>query len=227
MKCLHQIEPGVLTVQTINPHRASTCRCFVGKRRLERAILAVKDELNLSFEVQWHPFFLDPTLPVDGVNKLESYKKKFGEARMAQMLPQMQRVGLEDGITFSYGGKIAHTLDSHRIMELAFDLGGAALQDKVCEALFHYYFEAEGNLGDHEKMIQAVSETGIDVAAVRALLASDDKRADIAAAVRKWATKYSISGVPYFIIDGKYKLSGAQDPDNFIEIFRELASTKA
>ena len=93
---------------------------------------------------------------------MDRYRAKFGDARVRQMLPFMQETGRRDGIEFDYGGRIANTLNSHRIIELAWDKGGAALQDAVVEALFKFYFEKQGNLGDDGAMADAAASAGMD-----------------------------------------------------------------
>ena len=101
---------------------------------------------ELSYVVNWKPFFLDATLPKEGISKLERYKSKFGEARVTQMLPFMQETFRGEGIDgYSLEGKVANTLDSHRLMELAAQQGGAPLQDKLVERLFTAYFTQAPN----------------------------------------------------------------------------------
>jgi predicted DsbA family dithiol-disulfide isomerase len=113
------------------------------------------------------------------------------------------------------------------MLACSWDEGGEELQNAVCEALFKYYFEQEGNLGDREAMIAVTSKAGLDAAKTRAMLESDGKKADVLESVRTYASKHRITGVPYFIIDGKIKLSGAQDPDTFLEAFTDIAEHKS
>lgn len=197
--------------------------CFVGKRRMEKALAATR-ELGLAVTVRWHPFFLDPGLPDAGTDKLSRYREKFGEARMAQMLPYMARTGAADGIKFSYGGKIANTMNAHRIAELAYSRGGAALQNAVMEAMFKFYFEEEGNLGDLPALTDVVVAAGMERKEVDALLKCDALKAEVLTQVRTLQARHGITGVPFFIVDGKYKLSGAQDPAAFVEILQEIAT---
>lgn len=174
--------------------------------------------------VTWKPFFLDPTLPKAGINKLESYNKKFGPQRVAQMLPMMQRVGAAEGINFSYGGLIANTLDSHRLMEYAHKVGGSELQNKVCNELFSLYFEREGNIGSTEALADAAAKAGMDKAAVTAFLGTDELRREVQEEVQQLIRKYRIGGVPFFVIDGKYKVEGAQEAEAFSDIWEEIGS---
>ncbi len=176
-----------------------------------------------NFEVTWHPFFLDSTLPVEGVNRLEMYKAKFGEARIAQMLPYMARVGAEENIRFSWGGKTANTTTAHRLATLALKEGGPATQDKVIEGLFHAYFEADQSVGDKAVLENVAVAAGMDRSKVAALLADEDEgRNEVIREVKTWQNRYRISGVPYFVIGNKYRLSGAQDPGAFMDAFEEI-----
>jgi predicted DsbA family dithiol-disulfide isomerase len=209
-----------------SPFPRFRAQCFVGKRRLEKAMRAAKERNPaLEFEVRWHPFFLDPSLPPEGVDKMGMYKAKFGEARMAQMLPYMAAVGAADGITFDYGGRVANTLQSHRLIEFARGAGGAAAQDRLVEALFKAYFENQGNLGDTETLLAAAEAAGLDRGAAAAHLASDAGKDDVVRDVRAYASKFRISGVPFFALnDGKLKLSGAQEPATLLDAFEQLGA---
>lgn len=91
---------------------------FAGKRRLEKAIKQL-DSSTVKVEVEWRPFYLDPTLPEKSVNKIERYNKRFGADRVARMVPHMQATGREEGIEFSYGGKVGNTTNSHRLVYYA------------------------------------------------------------------------------------------------------------
>ena len=199
--------------------------CIIGRRRLQRAIDAAV-ALPIDFEVRWRPYFLDPTLPKAGESKLARYKAKFGEERMEQMLPYMDSVGRKEGVHFSYGGLIADTTDSHRLAERAWQLGGAPLQNAVVAAMMSFYFEKEGNLGDKEKLSAAAAAGGMPLAEATALLAGDDLRAEVAEEAKAWGQKYSITGVPFFVISAGGKprtLSGAQEPETFTDMFEHLA----
>eukprot|EP01119_Soliformovum_irregulare_P007431 TRINITY_DN19853_c0_g1_i1.p1 TRINITY_DN19853_c0_g1~~TRINITY_DN19853_c0_g1_i1.p1 ORF type:complete len:234 (+),score=66.46 TRINITY_DN19853_c0_g1_i1:56-757(+) len=196
--------------------------CYVGKRRLEKALSQYKDKAE--FDITWHPFFLNPDSPVEGVNKMEAYESKFGKARVAQMLPHMQAIGKEDGINFSYGGKTANTLRSHRLVHLATKSGK---QDQIINKLFAGYFENEQNPGDVDFLVQAAVDAGLDGPSTRAYIESTEDVDLIKKEAREFSTKWRISGVPFFIFNNKYTLSGAQEPSTFVSVIDRILNDES
>merc|ERR1719310_424135 len=111
------------------------------------------------FNVKWLPFQLNPQAECGaGVNKLQMYKKKFGEARVNQMLPMMMQVGREENINFSYGGNTGNTFDSHRLISFADKQGK---QDELVEELFKNYFEEEKCISDRAVLLAAADKVGL------------------------------------------------------------------
>ena len=94
-------------------------RCWIGKKRLEKAMDTASKTLGMDFSVTWKPFFLDPRLPGgEGKDKMEHYKAKFGAARVAQMMPHMVQTFAQEGIPgYSINGRVGNTMDSHRLLE--------------------------------------------------------------------------------------------------------------
>ncbi|RUP43716.1 hypothetical protein BC936DRAFT_136821 [Jimgerdemannia flammicorona] len=193
--------------------------CFVGKRRLETAIAqAIKAHPGTKFETVWHPYELDPTLPKESVDKHANYVKKFGEERMKQMLPYMENIGKAENISFNFGGRVGNTTDSHRLVWWATKQGK---QDEMVEELFRHYFEQERDVADVETLAEIARKVGLDRNATLAFLQSDEGRAEVKAEIYRNMGK-SISGVPHFMIDKRYTLSGAQPPETFVELFDEI-----
>jgi predicted DsbA family dithiol-disulfide isomerase len=182
---------------------------------------------HLDFEVKWRPFQLDDSLPSVGVNKLEMYKAKYGQ-RVLDMIPMMVETGkkLSPPVSFSYGGNIANTLVSHTILNSALAEGGPALQDKVVEGLFKHYFSNEGDLSDRDALLRIGTEAGMQKEKLQALLAENENsqaRELIKVEEMQWKRKFRISGVPFFIFNKKYALSGAQESKAFLDIFAQIA----
>jgi predicted DsbA family dithiol-disulfide isomerase len=203
--------PGRVTVNIVSD---TICPwCFVGKRRFESALAKAA---SVTAEVRWRPFFLDKSIPAAGVDKMAHYVKKFGQARVDSMLPMMKKVGEAEGIAFDYGGRIANTLASHALLELAFQSGGAKQQDALCTALFKYYFEQQGNLGDAAALRGLCAAEGLAGEAVEGVLAGSSPLCQaVVQEAEEWRQEYAISGVPFFVIQAEGKkpvlLSGAQD----------------
>ena len=196
--------------------------CFVGKRRLETALLRQSDKLEV--DVRWRPFQLNDGLPKGkGVNKMEMYEQKFGADRIRAMIPRMKEVGQEVGINFSYGGYIGNTLDSHRFIWKARELGGKDLQDKMVEALFAAYFEQEKSLGDPDVLKECADAAGMPKEVTKSLLEDETiGKVEVEKERREFGRKWNCRGVPLFVVDGKYPLSGAQPPEAFDDIFEEI-----
>ena len=188
--------------------------CMVGRRRLSRALTALRAaHPTLEVQLSWKPFMLAPDLPAAGINKLSHYNAKFGAARVAAMLPVMQEVGLKEGISFSYGGLIANTLDTHRLLAWALAEGGPSVQDDIAARLMHFYFEKEGNLGDRSALVAAAGAAGLNPEAAAAMLASSALVAEVQAEARELRQEYGVTGVPFFVLqDGAAVIEGAQDP---------------
>ncbi|KAI5070916.1 hypothetical protein GOP47_0013167 [Adiantum capillus-veneris] len=192
--------------------------CFVGKRNLEKAMDASRDKYN--FEVKWHPFLLNPNADTKGVGKLEYYKEKFGKERAAAIIENMTKVFQELGLNFSIGGLTGSTLDSHRLIALA-GRQGYDKQNALVEELFCNYFTQEKYIGDRQVLLEAAAKVQIDGA--EAWLNDSNAGIDeIQHDLEQYAK--GVSGVPYFLISGQQRLSGAQPPASFLKAF-ELASS--
>ena len=134
--------------------------CYIGKRRLERAISQL-DPHRVTPVVRVHPFFLDSTLPKQSMEKMQHYHTKFGADRTKAMLARMKSTGQQEGITFSYGGKIGSTLQSHRLLKYVERKGGKEGESEVetwrrvsamVDILFSSYFEHEEDIADSDTL---------------------------------------------------------------------------
>lgn len=169
----------------------------------------------------WRPFQLNPNAPKGkGVNKMNMYVEKFGRARVEAMLPQMKLTGKAEGIEFSYGGYTGNTFDSHRLIWKAKEVGGTALQNKVVESLFKAYFEEEGSMGEQSVLVNCAKRAGMDASE----LFNDTNvgKNETLHEIRKYRQNYGVTGVPFFVFDEEYSLSGAQSPNEIVKIFRKL-----
>ncbi len=188
--------------------------CFIGKRRIERAMAMRPD---VKFEVFWRPYRLDPNVPREGVDRRAYLKAKFGDSpRSSAMGDAIRSEGAGEGIPFAFDkiAKTPNTLDSHRLVRWA---AGAGVQDAVVERLFKAYFIDGRDVGDPSVLSAIAEESGMDGALVTNLLAGD---ADLEPVEREagMASEMGISGVPTFIFDSKLMISGAREPELLVRI---------
>ncbi len=190
--------------------------CFIGKRRLEKAIAA----LGVPVKVRWLPFQLNPTMPKEGISRREYRTKKFGSWERSQELDaRVIAVGKEEGIDFAFDRieRTPNTLDAHRLIWLA-EVEG--IQDAVVEALFRAYFTDGRDISNQQTFLDVVAEAGLDRVQVEALLTGDGGMEAIKEA-GELSRRHHVDGVPFFIINGRITLTGAQQPDTFLEAFRQ------
>lgn len=191
--------------------------CFIGKRRLEKAIA----EAGLPVEIHWRPYQLDPTIPPEGKDRRAYMEAKFGSGdRIRQMHERVAAMGAEDGIAFAFDRiKVSpNTLDAHRLVRWAQEAG---VQDTVVEALFNAYFIEGRNVGDHAVLGDIAASAGLDRDQVMKRLASDEDRDAVRVEIDH-AQRIGVTGVPTFILAGRYALVGAQPAE---EIARALRAT--
>lgn len=196
--------------------------CFIGKRRLERALtLLPQPEL----EVRWHPFQLNPDMPRGGMERSKYLRLKFGEERGADAYHAVREAGSGEGIEFNFPGilRTPNTLDSHRLLRYAAELG---LQHQVVEGLFQAYFVDGRDIGDGLTLLDVGTAAGLERGPLAEYLESEAGRAEVAEEDRM-ARRMGVEGVPCFVFQHKYVVSGAQSPEVFTQVFelitRELA----
>jgi predicted DsbA family dithiol-disulfide isomerase len=191
--------------------------CYIGKRKLERALdeLASR-EPGLGVAVRWHPFELNPDLPPEGIARRAYLEAKFGGAeRAAEIYTRVRAVGASVDIPFDFDRitRQPNTRDAHRLIAWAQKRGDA---DLLVERLFRAYFIEGRLLTDASELSAIAGEAGLDAAAARALLGSEDCRAAVEAEYRE-AQAAGIGAVPFFIFNGRTAVSGAHDPPTLLE----------
>lgn len=199
--------------------------CWIGKHRFRQALENLGADAPAT-EVHWHPFQLDPDAGPQLVPLREALAAKFGgRARVEQMLAQTQAAGRAEGLPFDYGrGQVrANTFDAHRLMWLAAREGDA---DAVGEALFHAHFAEGRNVADPDVLAAAGAAGGLDEVRVRAMLGSDEGKAEVEAGLGQ-ARALGITAVPTFVIDGRYAVQGAQSPDTFAQVLARVTADHA
>jgi len=193
--------------------------CFIGKRRLEKAI-ALKPEIPV--EVRYQPYFLNPWIPREGIERDDYLTRKFGSPQKYEQIAQrVAAAAAEEGLTYNVGSlnRQPNTIDCHRLIQWAQTIGrGAQMKQRLMEL----YFTEGADLTDREVLVQAAASCGLDAAQVRDLLASEQDVEEIAKAAEA-ASSAGIQGVPFFIIGGKYGVSGAQAPEHLAAAIEQVA----
>jgi predicted DsbA family dithiol-disulfide isomerase len=184
--------------------------CYVGKRRFEAALAAFKHASDVT--VVWHAFELDPSAPRvrdASVTYAGRLAKKYGmsEERAVGMLRQMTETAAAEGLDFHFEkAQSGNTFDAHRVVHLAAEHG---LQDAMKERLLKAYFTEGAAVGEPETLVTLAGEVGLDEEKTRAMLASGDQEREVRAD-EEHAREMGITGVPFFVIGGRYGVSGAQ-----------------
>ncbi len=192
--------------------------CYIGKRRLEKAVAAVESQHQV--RLRWLPFQLNPTMPKEGISRREYRIKKFGSwERSLELDAKLVVVGETEGIQFAFDRieRTPNTLDAHRLIWLAEKEG---VQDAVVEKLFRAYFTEGRDISNRKALIDMVAEAGLDRHQAEVMLNSDDGQEAIKEAAEQ-ARQFHVDGVPFFIVNGRITLSGAQQPDAFLGAFRQ------
>lgn len=188
--------------------------CYVGKRRLERA-LSMRSLPKV--EIGWRPFQLNPHMPRQGMEWREYIDRKFGASERAQtQYRALKEAGGEEGLHFRFADirRAPNSLDSHRLIRFAGEYG---LQTEMVEALFRGYFLEARDIGDYEVLANIASELGLERdVALKYLVSGRD--GDVVLAEDRLARNMGINGVPCYIVNREYALSGAQPPEVFLQV---------
>jgi predicted DsbA family dithiol-disulfide isomerase len=195
--------------------------CYVGKHRLERAL---EQRPGLDVDVHWQPFQLNPDMPREGRNRRDYYREKFGAEAAETMLAGMQQTGEEVGIEFGSDpdAMAPNTLSAHVLMHLAeADQGVDA--DELAEKLFAAHHVDCENIGDHAVLTRIAGEVGMDEGVVAERLAAGVDEEAVREKIAR-SVALGVSGVPFFIVNGKYGISGAQPPEILVDAFDQIAA---
>lgn len=198
--------------------------CYVGKRRLDAAIAQVADRIEV--QVGWNPFQLSPELPQEG-REWEPYaKERFGSLeRMREMQARLVEVGKEEGIPFAYDRirRACNTFDAHRLLWLSY-AGGT--QHDVAERLFLAYFVEGEDIGDRDVLVRIGVAAGLDEQAVRTALEGDVGKEEVRYGLAE-ARQLGVQAVPFFVIGGRFGLSGAQPPEVLVELMERAVAEES
>jgi predicted DsbA family dithiol-disulfide isomerase len=187
--------------------------CYIGKRKFEKALDGFAHKENV--DIIWKSFQLDASLKTDAntsINKMLAEKKGWTLEKAKQMNDYVTNLAKQVELTFNFDKAIvANSFDAHRFSHLAKKHG---VQDKAEEALFLAYFTNGKNTADYDTLVQLGKEIGLDSKEVEEMLASKEFADDVYEDVQE-AQQIGVSGVPFFVINRKYAISGAQESTTF------------
>jgi predicted DsbA family dithiol-disulfide isomerase len=194
--------------------------CYVGKRRFEKALARFdnRDEV----QIVHRSFQLNSAAPRDRTsNRREMLMQKYGlsPAQAAEMDTRMTRTAAAEGLEFHLDGALTgNTFDAHRLVHLAHAHG---LQDQVIERLYRAYFSEQRSLFTQDSLVALATEAGLtrDEAAATLL---DNRYAEAVKEDIEIARQLGVTGVPFFVIDDRYGISGAQAPDTFLDVLQRV-----
>lgn len=192
--------------------------CYIGKSYLDRALEAEGDH---PFEIEWHPFQLNPTMPRDGMDRRAYLEQKFGGKdgavkAYAPVVENAKKAGLD--INFEGILRTPNTLDAHRVIHWA---GIEGLQTRVVNALFKGYFVDGRDIGDHETLADIADSAGMDAAVVQKLLATDE---DVENIKKRDAhsREMGVNSVPTFVVANQHAVPGAQPPELWRKVISDI-----
>jgi len=194
--------------------------CYIGKRRLERA-LSLRPQM--SFDVRWRPFQLDPSTPPEGVDRKSYIERKFGSSEKIKPIhAALLKAGEDEGIPFAFEKitRTPNTINSHRLIRWSHSMG---VQDAVVELLFRRYFIDGADIGQISTLTQIGADAGMDAELVEELMNSDADRENVEHE-DSMARKIGIEGVPTYLVGGKSLVSGAQDAEMLVRVIDRVAA---
>jgi len=197
--------------------------CYIGKRRLEKAIKYTQSSDNVQvedIEIVYHPFQLDPSVPAEGIGFQTYMENRFG-GNFVDKFRQVEQAAETEGLSFDFANlpKSINTFTLHRILTVAEQDG---IQSDVKEALMKAYFVDKVDLTADENIVSIMANYGWDEAKTKEIIYSDIASDEVKEEMNYYR-QLGVSGVPFFIFNQKYAISGAQPSDVFVEIIEKVA----
>jgi predicted DsbA family dithiol-disulfide isomerase len=192
--------------------------CYLGAANLMRAVAASE---AYPFALTWRPYQLDPDLPPEGIDRAAHMAGKFPDAAgLERAHARIAAMGAVSGITYNFNRivRAPNTIDAHRVIHWA---AAEGLQTRTAMALFRRYFELGEDISDPGVLTAAAAEAGLDPVVIGQLLAGDAEREEVRAEAGA-AREMGVTGVPTFILGGRYAISGAQPPEFWEELIGRI-----
>ncbi len=198
--------------------------CYIGKRRFEKAAEVLREEVDI--EIVFRPYQLDPRAPADSAMPVEeAYARKFGGPEAAQRaIAHVTTIAAEEGLEFHMERALrANTMRAHRLLFLAEATGH---QQPLKERLLQAYFCDGLDVGDVSVLAQLAGEVGMPADNIAAYLTSRDGADEVVQMIGV-AEDNGITAVPTYVLDGRFMIPGAQDPDTFVNVIRRVLARRS
>jgi predicted DsbA family dithiol-disulfide isomerase len=207
--------------------------CIIGYAQLQKGLAMLEGEVEA--EVRWLPFELNPNMPPEGEESVAHIARKYGRTleQAAAGRQQMQAAGERAGYSFAYTGDqpepqgmLWNTFAAHKLLKWALIEGGAAVQTRLKQALFDAHFQQRRNVSDPEVLVDVATAVGLDPAGARASL-DDPALGQIVRSEQEQAFDMNISGVPAMLVQGKFLIPGAQEPEVYAQVLKRVVAKEA
>ena len=207
--------------------------CIIGYAQLQKGLAQLAGEIEA--EVRWLPFELNPDMPLEGEPQAAHIMRKYGRTaeQAAAGREQMFAVGERAGYSFGYTGPgeapegmMRNTFVAHKLLKWALIEGGAALQTRLKLALFDAHFQQRRDVSDPDVLVELAAAQGLDADGARQAL-DDAALGQIVRHEEAQALDMNITGVPAMLIQGKYMIPGAQEPEVYVGALRRVAQREA
>jgi predicted DsbA family dithiol-disulfide isomerase len=196
--------------------------CYVGEQRLKKAISKTKDLYD--FEISFKPYELNAAIPAEGVDRTAYFIRNYGPQVVSQMDAMNQRLvdaGTGEDIQFNFDKltTVNNTFNSHRLIWLAGEYG---VQEQVAHALFYSYFTEGQDMNDVNLLTRIGVANGIPAERLNGFFSGEEGKEEVRA-LESWAQAAGITGVPAFVINDQYLISGAQPAETLAQVFKQVA----
>lgn len=196
--------------------------CFIGKARLETAL--ARNGLTERVAITWLPYELNPEMPEEGMDRTQYLESKFGPGKRREIEVRLSEAALESGVTFNWT-RVTRSVNTRMAHMLVAAASTVQRGGDMTAALFKAYWQDGRDIGDLETLVQIAVEQGFDEQAARDELANDELRETVIG-LENHAREVGVTGVPFFIIDSKLAVSGAQPPEVWEQVFQQVAAQR-
>ena len=202
--------------------------CIIGYSQLQKGLAQLEGEIEA--EVRWLPFELNPDMPPEGEESVAHIARKYGRTAEQAKAGRDQMLGMGEraGYSFAYTGAgepppslLRNTFAAHKLLKWALIEGGAAVQNRLKLALFDAHFQQRRDVSDADVLVELAAAQGLDPTGARAAL-SDEALGVIVKREEAQAYDMNVTGVPAMLIQGKYMIPGAQEPEVYVNALRRV-----